>query len=47
MEGTGARTALHAFNKRGSSQFMKIIIIIIIISQRGNLGAMAKICEFN
>ena len=46
MEGTGARTALYAFNKRGSSQFMKIIIIIII-SQRGNLGAMAEICEFH
>ena len=45
MEGTGARTALYAFNKRGSSQFMKIIIIII--SQRGNLGAMAEICEFD
>ena len=44
MEGTGARTALHAFNKRGSSQLMKIIIII---SQRGNLGAMAEICEFD
>ena len=44
MEGTGARTALHVFNKRGSSQFMKIIIII---SQRGNLGAMAEICEFD
>ena len=44
MEGTGARTALHAFNKRGSSQFMKTIIII---SQRGNLGAMAEICEFD
>ena len=45
MEGTGARTALYAFNKRDSSQFMKIIIIII--SQRGNLGAMAEICEFD
>ena len=45
MEGTGARTALYAFNRRGSSQFMKIIIIII--SQRGNLGAMAEICEFD
>ena len=46
MEGTGALTALPAFNKRGSSQFMKIIIIIII-SQRGNLGAMVEICEFD
>ena len=45
MEGTGALTALPAFNKRGSSQFMKIIIIII--SQRGNLGAMVEICEFD